>query len=111
MTLFYLFRRRSRNSPHQFFFFFTSAIKHKFAAKANSSNPKLHPIMALSEFDKEFLRELRADFQRDLYETLDREHAKGLNTNPHYGMTQWEIDQERASLECDPKVPKQEEYD
>jgi hypothetical protein len=65
--------------------------------------------MSLSKFDQEFLRELRADFQRDLHETLDKEHAKGLNTNPHYGMTQREIDHELASLDYDPKEPEQEE--
>lgn len=67
--------------------------------------------MPLSEFDREFLRELRADFQRELSQTLDREHAKGLNSNPHYGMTQGEIDNERADHECNRKelIPNEEE--
>lgn len=65
--------------------------------------------MSLTNFDKEFLRESQADFRRDLHKTLDREHTKGLNTNPHYGMTQQEIDCERASLEHKPKVVEPEE--
>jgi hypothetical protein len=67
--------------------------------------------MPLSEFDKEFLQELRRDFQNDLYARVEQEHAKGLHSDPHYGMTQREIDMERASLECDRRknLPNEED--
>ena len=55
----------------------------------------------MTEFDREFLRELRDDFRRDLYRTMDDEHRRGLNTNPHYGWTRQEIENYEASLNTD----------
>lgn len=66
--------------------------------------------MSLSQSDREFLRELRQDFQRDLYETMDREALAGLNTNPYYGMTQREIDIERA-LDAGVEIEKRRDID
>ena len=57
----------------------------------------------MTEFDREFLRELREDFRRDLYRTMDDEHRRGLNTNPNYGWTRAEIDHYEASLNADRK--------
>lgn len=63
----------------------------------------------MTELDREYLREIRADHYRELRETVDREHRKGLNTNPYYGWTQQEIDNYEASLNADPEPIKVED--
>jgi hypothetical protein len=57
--------------------------------------------MPLTDADKEFLRESNREHQRDIDQTLEKEARKGLNPNKDFGKTQREIDNERASLECD----------
>jgi hypothetical protein len=55
----------------------------------------------MTEFDREYMAERRADYYRDLYQTLDDEHRRGLNNDPFYGWTQREIDNYNASLNAD----------
>ena len=55
----------------------------------------------MTEFDREFFRELREDFRRDLYRTMDDEHRRRLNPNPYYGWTREEIEHHEASLNAD----------
>jgi len=63
----------------------------------------------MTEFDREFFRELRDDFRRDLYRTMDDEHRRGLNTNPYYGWTEREIINHEASLNVDPEPSQTED--
>jgi hypothetical protein len=62
----------------------------------------------MTEFDREYVKEMREEHYRELRETLDREHRQGLNNNPYYGWTQQEIDNYEASFEVD-KEPRQTE--
>jgi len=55
----------------------------------------------MTEFDREYMRERREDYYRDLRQTIDDEHRRGLNPDPFYGWTQREIDNYNASLEVD----------
>jgi len=55
----------------------------------------------MTEFDREYMRERREDYYRDLRQTLDDEHRRGLNSDPFYGWTQREIDNYNASLNAD----------
>ena len=63
----------------------------------------------MTEFDRQYVQEMRQEYYRDLRETLDREHRQGLNTNPYYGWTQQEIDNYEASLNADIEEPRQTE--
>lgn len=57
--------------------------------------------METSDLDKEFIREANQAYRNDLAATLEKEARKGLNPNKDFGKTQREIDNEKASLECD----------
>jgi hypothetical protein len=57
--------------------------------------------MNMTQADKEYLAETRRDHDNDLARTLEKEARRGLNKNPDFGKTQREIDNDRASLECD----------
>ena len=52
----------------------------------------------MNDTDREYIAERNREYRRDITETLPREHARGLNSNPHFGMTQREIDHERAVM-------------
>lgn len=55
----------------------------------------------MTEFDREFFRELREDHYRELRQTMDDEHRRGLNPTPYYGWTRQEIEHHEASLNAD----------
>jgi len=57
----------------------------------------------MTEFDREYIREMQQEHRRDLRETLDREHRQGLNNNPYYGWNEREILNYEASFEVDPE--------
>lgn len=52
----------------------------------------------MTQADREYLSECNREYRRDIYETLPREHARGLNSNPHFGMTAWQIRHEEAVM-------------
>ncbi len=65
----------------------------------------------MTEFDREYMAERRADHYRDLRKTMDDEHRRGLNADPFYGWTQREIDNYNASLNADRECEATEEIE
>ncbi len=62
----------------------------------------------MTEFDRAYMQERREEHYRELRETLDDEHRRGLNRNPYYGWTRTEIENYEASLNADPEPIKEE---
>jgi hypothetical protein len=62
----------------------------------------------MTEFDRAYMQERREEHYRELRQTLDDEHRRGLNRNPYYGWTRQEIEQHEASLNADPEPIKEE---
>lgn len=57
----------------------------------------------MTEFDRAYMQERREEHYRELRQTLDDEHRRGLNSNPYYGWTRAEIERHEASLNADPE--------
>ena len=55
----------------------------------------------MTEFDRAYMQERREEHYRELRQTLDDEHRRGLNRNPYYGWTRGEIGRHEASLNAD----------
>jgi len=62
----------------------------------------------MTEFDREYMTEICEEHYRELRQTIDNEHRRGLNSNPFYGWTQQEIDSYQASLNADKPTETEE---
>jgi hypothetical protein len=67
----------------------------------------------MTEFDRAYMQERREEHNRELRQTLDDEHRRGLNPNPHYHWTREEIERYEASLNADaePRAVELEEVE
>ena len=52
----------------------------------------------MTDADREYLSECNREYHRDIYQTLPREHARGLNSNPDFGMTAGQIRNRDATM-------------
>lgn len=52
----------------------------------------------MSAADREYLAECNREYQRDIHETIHSEHARGMNSNPDFGMTAGQIRNREATM-------------
>jgi len=63
----------------------------------------------MTDADREYISECNREYQRDIHETIHREHAQGLNPNPDFGLTAGQIRNREAAMNGPHESPSEHE--